>query len=72
MTDIAHTDRKVLAYLGPNGTFTEQALLTQDDLAGLDLRLASSIPEVLSMVGEGSVDLGFAAIENSIEGSVNI
>lgn len=72
MTDIAHTDGKVLAYLGPNGTFTEQALFTQGDLAGLDLRLASSIPEVLSMVGEGSVDLGFAAIENSIEGSVNI
>ncbi len=72
MTDIAHPSRRALAYLGPSGTFTEQALLTQDDLSGLDLCLASSIPEVLSMVGEGSVDLGFAAIENSIEGSVNV
>ena len=62
----------VLAYLGPNGTFTEQALFTQNDLTKLDLRIASSIPEVLSMVNEGSAGLGFAAIENSIEGSVNV
>ncbi len=62
----------MLAYLGPNGTFTEQALFTQDDLSALDLRPASSIPEVLRLVGDGGADLGFAAIENSIEGSVNV
>ena len=72
MTDIAHPGRRVLAYLGPSGTFTEQALLTQPDLACLDLRLAGSIPEVLRRVGAAEADLGFAAIENSIEGSVNV
>ena len=72
MNDIAHTDRKVLAYLGPSGTFTEQALFSQEDLVDMDLRMSTSIPEVLRRVGDGEADLGFAAIENSIEGSVNI
>ena len=61
-----------MAYLGPRGTFTEQALYTQPDLVSLDLQLASSIPDVFRRVVKGEASLGFAAIENSIEGSVNI
>jgi len=61
-----------LAYLGPQGTFTEQALYTQPDLVSLDLQLASSIPDVFRRVVKGEASLGFVAIENSIEGSVNI
>ena len=61
-----------MAYLGPQGTFTEQALYTQPDLVSLDLQLASSIPDVFRRVVKGEASLGFAAIENSIEGSVNI
>jgi prephenate dehydratase len=61
-----------VAFLGPLGTFTEQALLTQPDLAVADLVPAASIPEVLDAVSEGRVDLGFVAIENSIEGTVNL
>ncbi|MED5599504.1 MAG: prephenate dehydratase domain-containing protein, partial [Actinomycetota bacterium] len=72
MADLAPPDRSTLAYLGPQGTFTEQALYTQPDLAALDLRPAPSIPDVFRQVVAGQVDLGFAAIENSIEGSVNI
>ncbi len=72
VADLAPPDRSTLAYLGPQGTFTEQALYTQPDLAGLDLRPATSIPDVLRQVAAGQVDLGFTAIENSIEGSVNI
>ncbi|HAZ55853.1 MAG TPA: prephenate dehydratase [Acidimicrobiaceae bacterium] len=72
VADLAPPDRSTLAYLGPRGTFTEQALYTQPDLAALDLRPAPSIPDVFRQVVAGQVDLGFAAIENSIEGSVNI
>ena len=71
----APSDRAVLSYLGPAGTFTEQALHTQGDLADPSahvLDLAPSIPEVLRRVTDGRADLGFAAIENSIEGSVNV
>ena len=65
-------ENKRLAYLGPSGTFTEHALLNQTDLKELDLVSVASIPEVLKQVSDSEADLGFVAIENSIEGSVNI
>jgi prephenate dehydratase len=61
-----------VGFLGPAGTFTEQALLTQEDLAACTLVGLPSIGEVLFATERGEVDLGFAAIENSIEGSVNV
>lgn len=60
-----------VGYLGPRGTFTEQALHTQPDLAGLTHKRFGSIVEVLRAVESGEVDYGLAAIENMIEGSVN-
>ncbi len=71
MTDHVRSTSQV-AYLGPPGTFTEQALLTQSDLAAADHLLCRSIPEVLETVAAGRADLGFTAIENSIEGTVNV
>lgn len=65
-------EKKRLAYLGPAGTFTEQALYSQPDLVELALISTPSILEVLKKVNNKEVDLGFVAIENSIEGSVNI
>ncbi len=59
-----------VAYLGPPGTFTEEALLSQPDLADGDLVAMRSMPEVLAATAAGDVDLGFVALENSIEGSV--
>ena len=59
-----------VAYLGPPGTFTEEALLAQPDLAEADLVAFRSMPEVLAATAAGDVDLGFVALENSIEGSV--
>ena len=61
-----------MGFLGPAGTFTEQALLTQPDLGTGDLVPLPSIPDVVAAVQAGDVDLGFVAIENSIEGSVNV
>lgn len=61
-----------VGYLGPGGTFTEQALLSESALAGHTHVALPSIPEVLEATAAGAVDLGFAAIENSIEGSVNV
>ena len=62
----------VVAFLGPAGTFTEQALFTQPDLTQGQLRPIASIPEVLHAVADGEVDLGFVPIENAIEGTVNL
>jgi prephenate dehydratase len=61
-----------VGYLGPEGTFTEQALLTQPDLAEAKLVPIPSIPGVLAATASGEVDYGFVAIENAIEGSVNV
>lgn len=61
-----------VGYLGPRGTFTEQALLSQTDLAAGDLHQYPSIPDVLAATEGGEVDAGFVAIENSIEGTVNV
>ena len=65
----AFTSKRV-AYLGPRGTFTEEALLSQPDLASGELVEMGSIDNVLDAVDNGQVDLGFVPIENSIEGTV--
>ena len=61
-----------VGFLGPLGTFTEQALKTQADLATAEHVLYRTMPDVLDAVESGEVDLGFVAIENSIEGTVNL
>jgi prephenate dehydratase len=60
-----------VAYFGPAATFTQEALLTQSDLATADLRPLSTITAVLEEVAAGKVDLGFVPMENAIEGTVN-
>lgn len=60
-----------IGYLGPSGTFTEQALLTQADLATAERLPFRTVPDVLDAVQSGDVKLGIVPIENSIEGMVN-
>jgi prephenate dehydratase len=60
-----------VAFLGPHGTFTEQALMSQADLASAELIPLRTVPDVLDAVESGVADLGFVPIENSIEGTVN-
>jgi prephenate dehydratase len=61
-----------VGFLGPFGTFTEQALRTQPDLVVGELVAYRTMPDVLDAVEAGEIDLGFVAIENSIEGTVNL
>lgn len=61
---------RTIGYLGPPGTFTEQAVHSQPDLGRMRHRPLGSIAEVLGAVAGGEVDLGLVAIENMIEGSV--
>jgi prephenate dehydratase len=60
-----------VAYFGPPRTFTEEALLTQADLAAGALEPLPSITGVLESVANGGADVGFVPIENAIEGTVN-
>ncbi|MEO5679620.1 MAG: prephenate dehydratase domain-containing protein, partial [Acidimicrobiales bacterium] len=61
-----------IAYLGPPGTFSEEALLSEPDLAEEELVDLPTFPDILAAVAEGRADLGFVAVENAIEGTVNI
>lgn len=61
-----------MAYFGPVGTFTEEALLTQPDYAAAALEPLPSISEVLAAVESGDVSIGFVPLENAIEGTVNV
>jgi len=65
------TSQLRIGFFGPAGTFTEQALLTQSDLATATTVAYRTVPDVLDAVESGEVDLGFVPIENSIEGTVN-
>ena len=71
-TDHPNPGEPTIGYLGPAGTFTEQALRSQTDLVAYQHVLFRTMPDVLDAVESGQVDLGFVAIENSIEGTVNL
>jgi prephenate dehydratase len=59
-----------IGFLGPEGTFTEEALLGEADYRSADISPLGSLAEVLDAVQEGRVDLGFVPMENAIEGTV--
>jgi prephenate dehydratase len=61
-----------LAFLGPEGTFTEEALLANMPGGDLFPYPYKSIREVMAAVDEGSAALGLVPIENSLEGSVAV
>ena len=64
------TRQRSVGFLGPAGTFTEEALVSQADLATMRHQPFNSMFEVLESVETGGVDLGFVPIENMIEGAV--
>src|SRR5215207_2825485 len=59
-------------FLGPHGTFAEEALLTQADLAAGEAVPFRDVPHVITAVEHGEVDVGLVPIENSIEGSITV
>jgi prephenate dehydratase len=61
-----------IGYLGPRGTFTQEAL--EAALGGeFDTELPyATVPEVLMAVQSGEADSGIVPIENSIEGAVSV
>ncbi len=59
-----------VAYLGPEGTFTQQAVLKHFGHSVRALSMAS-IDEVFQEVQAGNADFGVVPVENSAEGTVN-
>lgn len=63
---------KHIGYLGPPGTFTEEALLKITSQKANKLAEYNSISDILFALENNDIDEGIVPIENSIEGSVNI
>jgi prephenate dehydratase len=59
-----------VAFLGPAGTFSEDALRAATAGLEIDARPAATVYEAIRAVGEGEVDRALVPFENSIEGSV--
>lgn len=60
----------IIAYLGPEATWTHQAARAKFG-ASVEYSPQSSITEVFSVVARGRADYGVVPIENSTEGAVN-
>src|SRR6266403_5722662 len=67
---LAQQEPLKVAFLGPEGTFTQAAVLTHFGHSVRGLPLAS-IDEVFHEVAAASADFGVVPIENSTEGTVN-
>src|SRR6266545_8350654 len=59
-------------YLGPEGTFSEQALLTLPAAAKGTRIAARSVPEALEAVRAGDADAALVPLENSVGGAVAV
>jgi len=64
--------RPRVAYLGPQGTFSEEALLRSALSDAVEPVAYESIYEAVMAVQRGSSEFALAPIENSLEGSVTI
>lgn len=64
-----------LGYLGPSGTFTEEAALKycrQESGDGVNLKEYSTIDRVIEGISSQEIDRGLVPLENSLEGSVRL
>jgi prephenate dehydratase len=59
-----------IAYLGPPGTFSEDALWAAVGAQRIDPVPAATVPEAIIAVREGDADRALVPFENSIEGAV--
>jgi prephenate dehydratase len=62
-----------IGYFGPEGTYTQEAMLTSAAALGLDVEEVPlpTIYDTVMAVHDGSVERALVPIENSLEGSVN-
>jgi prephenate dehydratase len=61
-----------VGYLGPAGTFSEEALLASAEREAVELVALASIYETVMALRRGDVDWAIVPIENSLEGSINV
>jgi prephenate dehydratase len=60
-----------IGYLGPEGTFSHEALLAALPVGDPELVALPTVYDTVMAVHDGRVDRGLVPIENSLEGSIN-
>ena len=68
---LAQQEPLKIGYLGPEGTFSQQAVLKHFGRSAHGLPLAS-IEEVFQEVGAGNADFGVVPVENSGQGTIQV
>jgi prephenate dehydratase len=66
------TGRPRVGYLGPAGTFSEEALLTSAAADAVEPVALASIYDTFMALRRGDVSFSIVPIENSLEGSINV
>jgi prephenate dehydratase len=61
-----------LGYLGPAGTFSEEAVRSAADAGGAELVALRTVRETVMAVHDGAVDRAVVPIENSLEGPIGV
>ncbi len=61
-----------LAYLGPAGTFSEEAVRSAEDADGAELVALRTVRDTIMAVHDGDVDRAVVPIENSLEGPIGV
>ncbi|OAB29919.1 prephenate dehydratase [Paenibacillus macquariensis] len=61
-----------VAYLGPEGTFSEEAAIQYFNEDEVEYFMYDTIPDVIEAVGEYRVDKAIVPLENTIEGTINM
>ena len=64
--------RARVAYLGPAGTFSEEALLSSADAAAIEHLPVKTIHDAVIAVRAGDAEFAVVPLENSLEGSVSV
>jgi prephenate dehydratase len=64
--------RPRVGYLGPAGTFSEEALLESAAPDAVEPVAVASIYDTVAALRRGDVDFAIVPIENSLEGSINV
>ena len=70
--DRARRARPRVGYLGPAGTFSEEALLASAALDAVEPVAQASIYDAVLALREGEVSWSIVPIENSLEGSISV
>lgn len=65
-------DNNFLGYLGPEGSFSEEAAIKYSSGTSLQPKPYPAINRVFSAVEQKEVALGVVPVENSLEGAVNL